>query len=49
MGLPDYYVPEILKEIDCSNMNDSLFNLLCPSVEAHAKKINEYLKDERSE
>ena len=30
-------------------MNDSLFNTIFPSVEGCAKKIDEYLKDERAE
>ena len=43
MDLPDDDGPEILKEIDWSNMNDSLFNTIFPYVEGHAKKIDEYI------
>ena len=48
MDLPDDDGPELLKEIDWSNMNDSLFNTIFTSIEVCAKNIDEYLKYERA-
>ena len=41
--------PELFKEIDWINMNDSFLNTIIPSVEGHSKKIDEYLKYKRVE
>ena len=49
MDLPDDDGPELFKVIDWSNMNDSFFNTVFPSIEGHDKNIDKYLKDEQSE
>ena len=41
-----YDGPELIKEIDWSNINGSFLNAVFPSVEGHDKNIYEYLKDE---
>ena len=41
--------PEIIKEVDWSDMNASFFEHIFPSIEGHGQMIDEYLSDPRAE
>ena len=43
------YTPELLKDIDWDNMNESFFDTVFPSVVGHGKIIDKYLSDPRAD
>ena len=49
MDIPDDDGQELLREIDFSNMKDSLFNAVSTSFEGRSHKIDECLKDKQEE